>query len=161
MLTITLFASTTQLNACDVIQILLRNRLTNLNSRTHDGTTPLILAARLNVEGMVGDLIEAEADINAMDDKGKSALHWAAAVNNAEATLILLQHGANRDAQDHMVGEWIGLFHRKSSMQYSSYLLYLSMVLVQHGSDLLLYMGIPDIYMWIPYKCTKYNCCHL
>lgn len=34
---------------------------------------------------------------------GKTALHWAAAVNNAEATLVLLQHGANRDAQDQKV----------------------------------------------------------
>ena len=34
---------------------------------------------------------------------GKTALHWAAAVNNGEATLVLLQHGANRDAQDQKV----------------------------------------------------------
>ncbi|KAH3791857.1 hypothetical protein DPMN_145348, partial [Dreissena polymorpha] len=87
-------------DAQGVFQILLRNRLTNLNARTHDGTTPLILAARLAIEGMVEELINAEADINAMDDNGKTALHWAAAVNNAEATLILLQHGANRDAQN-------------------------------------------------------------
>lgn len=63
----------------------------------------MILAARLEIEGMVKDLINAEADINAMDDFGKTALHWAAAVNNAEATLILIQHGANRDAQDQKV----------------------------------------------------------
>ena len=31
---------------------------------------------------------------------GKTALHWAAAVNNVEAAVCLLQHGANRDAQD-------------------------------------------------------------
>jgi Notch-like protein len=60
----------------------------------------MILAARLAIEGMVEELINAEADINAMDEYGKTALHWAAAVNNAEATLVLLQHGANRDAQD-------------------------------------------------------------
>lgn len=85
------------------LQILLRNRSTNLNARTHDGSTPMILAARLAIEGMVEDLINAEADINAMDDYGKTALHWASAVNNSEATLVLLQHGANRDAQDQKV----------------------------------------------------------
>lgn len=37
----------------------------------HDGTTPLILAARLAVEGMVEELVNAEADINAADDHGK------------------------------------------------------------------------------------------
>lgn len=31
---------------------------------------------------------------------GKTALHWAAAVNNVEAVQVLLAHGANRDAQD-------------------------------------------------------------
>lgn len=34
---------------------------------------------------------------------GKSALHWAAAVNNVEATLLLLKNGANRDMQDNKV----------------------------------------------------------
>lgn len=31
---------------------------------------------------------------------GKSALHWAAAVNNVEATVALLKNGANKDMQD-------------------------------------------------------------
>lgn len=84
-------------------QILLRNRSTDLNAKTNDGTTPLILAARLAIEGMVEDLINADADINAADDLGKTALHWAASVNNVEAVQILLAHGANRDAQNNRV----------------------------------------------------------
>lgn len=36
----------------------------------HDGTTPLILAARLAVEGMVEELINCHADVNAADDFG-------------------------------------------------------------------------------------------
>uniref|UniRef100_T1GJH8 Uncharacterized protein n=1 Tax=Megaselia scalaris TaxID=36166 RepID=T1GJH8_MEGSC len=87
-------------DAMGVFQILLRNRATNLNARMHDGTTPLILAARLATEGMVEDLITADADINAADNSGKTALHWAAAVNNTEAVNTLLMHHANRDAQD-------------------------------------------------------------
>ena len=87
-------------DAQGVFQILLRNRATNLNSRMHDGTTPLILAARLAIEGMVEDLINADVDINAADEQGKTALHWAAAVNNIDAVNILLSHGANKDAQD-------------------------------------------------------------
>jgi len=71
-----------------------------LNAKSHDGTTPLILAVRLAVEGMVEDLINAEADINAADNNGKTALHWAAAVNNVDAVNSLLSRGANRDAQD-------------------------------------------------------------
>lgn len=87
-------------DAMGVFTILLRNRGTNLNARTHDGTTPLILASRLASEGMVEALITADSDINASDNAGKTALHWAAAVNNVDAVNTLLLHGANRDAQD-------------------------------------------------------------
>lgn len=54
---------------------MLRNRSTNLNARMFCGTTPLILAARLAIEGMVEDLINAEADIEATDNKGESCHH--------------------------------------------------------------------------------------
>lgn len=118
-------------------QILIRNRATDLDARMHDGTTPLILAARLAVEGMLDDLINCHADVNAVDDlgteaaktpvhgikrlllsisalpnlccilwffsPGKSALHWAAAVNNVEAAMVLLKNGANKDMQNNKV----------------------------------------------------------
>lgn len=115
------------------LQILIRNRATDLDARMHDGTTPLILAARLAVDGMVEELINCHADSNATDDSGtrrssrlmptrqdsamilnllspfhrfptgKSALHWAAAVNNVEAAVVLLKNGANKDMQDNKV----------------------------------------------------------
>merc|ERR1719402_2048347 len=87
-------------DAQGVFQILLRHRATNLDAKTYDGTTPLILAARLAIEGIVEELIQSDADINASDDNGKSPLHWAASVNNVDAVNTLLAHGANRDAQD-------------------------------------------------------------
>ena len=85
----------------------------------NDGTTPLILSARLAIEGMVEDLINADADINATDDSGKTALHWAAAVNNVEAVQVLLAHGANRDAQNNKVC----ILYHISYMIYNSILL--------------------------------------
>lgn len=39
-----------------------------------DGTTPLILAARLAVDGMVEELINCHADANAADDSGNSLI---------------------------------------------------------------------------------------
>ena len=87
-------------DAQGVFQILVRHRATNLDAKTLDGTTPLILAARLAIEGMVEELIQEQADINASDEAGKSALHWASSVNNVDAVNILLANGANRDAQD-------------------------------------------------------------
>jgi len=75
----------------------------------HDGTTPLILAARLAIEGMVEDLIHADADINIPDNSGKTALHWAASVNNVDAVNILLANNANKDAQDDKVKIYYGI----------------------------------------------------
>lgn len=43
----------------------------------NDGTTPLILAARLAVEGMVAELINCQADVNAVDDHGNvNTTYW-------------------------------------------------------------------------------------
>lgn len=55
-------------------QILIRNRATDLDSRMYDGSTALILAARLAVEGMVEELITCHADVNAVDELGKSSV---------------------------------------------------------------------------------------
>lgn len=57
------------------MQILIRNRATDLDARMHDGTTPLILAARLAVDGMVEELINCHADVNATDDSGRLTLY--------------------------------------------------------------------------------------
>lgn len=40
----------------------------------YDGSTALILAARLAVEGMVEELITCHADVNAVDELGESTL---------------------------------------------------------------------------------------
>ncbi|KAG8517651.1 Neurogenic locus notch protein 2, partial [Galemys pyrenaicus] len=110
-------------DAQGVFQILIRNRVTDLDARMHDGTTPLILAARLAVEGMVAELINCQADVNAVDDHGKSALHWAAAVNNVEATLLLLKNGANRDMQDNKEETPLFLAAREGSYEAAKILL--------------------------------------
>lgn len=46
-----------------------------MDARTDDGTTPLMLAARLAVEDLVEELIAARADVGARDKKG---MHRAA-----------------------------------------------------------------------------------
>jgi len=52
----------------------------------HDGTTPLMLAVRLAVEGMVEELINADADVNAIDAQGK--YHPANTLNKKTRTLL-------------------------------------------------------------------------
>lgn len=110
-------------DAQGVFQILIRNRATDLDARMHDGTTPLILAARLAVEGMVEELINCHADANAIDDSGKSALHWAAAVNNVEAAVVLLKNGANKDMQDNKEETPLFLAAREGSYETAKVLL--------------------------------------
>ena len=110
-------------DAQGVFHILMKNRATNLNAKTFDGTTPLILAARLAIEGMVDLLIEAEVDVNLADDQGKTALHWAASVNNIEAVNVLLANGANRDAQDNKDETPLFLAAREGSYQAARALL--------------------------------------
>uniref|UniRef100_A0A3Q1H9L7 Neurogenic locus notch homolog protein 1 n=1 Tax=Anabas testudineus TaxID=64144 RepID=A0A3Q1H9L7_ANATE len=110
-------------DAQGVFQILIRNRATDLDARMHDGTTPLILAARLAVEGMVEELINCHADVNATDDFGKSALHWAAAVNNVEAAIVLLKKGANKDMQNNKEETPLFLAAREGSYETAKVLL--------------------------------------
>uniref|UniRef100_A0A8C5Z8W8 Neurogenic locus notch homolog protein 1 n=1 Tax=Marmota marmota marmota TaxID=9994 RepID=A0A8C5Z8W8_MARMA len=110
-------------DAQGVFQILIRNRATDLDARMHDGTTPLILAARLAVEGMLEDLINSHADVNAVDDLGKSALHWAAAVNNVDAAIVLLKNGANKDMQNNKEETPLFLAAREGSYETAKVLL--------------------------------------
>ena len=41
-----------------------------MDARTEDGTTPLMLAARLAVEDLIEELIAARADVGARDKRG-------------------------------------------------------------------------------------------
>ncbi|KAG8545326.1 hypothetical protein GDO81_021075 [Engystomops pustulosus] len=110
-------------DAQGVFQILIRNRATDLDARMNDGTTPLILAARLAVEGMVEELINSHADVNAVDELGKSALHWAAAVNNVDAATVLLKNGANKDMQNNKEETPLFLAAREGSYETAKVLL--------------------------------------
>ena len=87
-------------DAHGVFTILLNDRRTVLEARADDGSTALILAARLEIENVVEQLIQHHVDVNAVDHAGKSALHWAAEVNNKQSCEMLLKHGANKDIQN-------------------------------------------------------------
>uniref|UniRef100_A0A6G1SNF6 Neurogenic locus Notch protein n=1 Tax=Aceria tosichella TaxID=561515 RepID=A0A6G1SNF6_9ACAR len=84
-----------------VFELLIRNRGTDLNAQTHDGTTPLILAAKVGNYSMLEELILNECEVTKSDANGKTALHWAAAVNNVDIIRRLLAvRETNKDAQD-------------------------------------------------------------
>ncbi|XP_026502050.1 neurogenic locus notch homolog protein 4-like, partial [Terrapene carolina triunguis] len=108
------------LGAC---QILICCRQTDLDARMSDGATPLILATRLAVESGTEELLRGGAAVNAADKWGKTALHWAAAVNNARAALALLRSGASKDAQDNRAQTPLFLAAREGSADVARILL--------------------------------------
>lgn len=57
-------------------QLLLRHRQTAVDARTADGTTALMLAAKLAVEDLVEELIAAQADVGARDKWGMDLGVW-------------------------------------------------------------------------------------
>ncbi|CAI7629194.1 unnamed protein product [Penicillium bialowiezense] len=61
---------------------------------------PLALAARRCQDEIVAQLIEAGADIEAVNNRGENALHEAAAYGHESITAYLLSKGARVDAQD-------------------------------------------------------------
>lgn len=48
---------------------------------------------------------QTDKNFSVFVSSGKSALHWAAAVNNVEAVIVLLKNGANKDMQNNKVLE--------------------------------------------------------
>ena len=47
------------------------HRATNVDAKDNRGITPMMMAARLQVIDMIGELIDANADINAADKEGR------------------------------------------------------------------------------------------
>lgn len=57
-------------SSSDLLQILLRNRGTDVEARMEDGTSPLILAARHDLPGLVRQLFKAGSKVNGADNQG-------------------------------------------------------------------------------------------
>jgi len=68
-----------------------------LTQRGELGTTLLMGKLEMN---MLKAAIGAGADVNATDDRGLTALHWAAFDNDPKKVQLLVKHGADINAQD-------------------------------------------------------------
>ena len=78
------------------------------------GSLPLHVATSFGLEHITDVLLGklSASDINGLDQKGKTALHWAVLSRSKSLTLFLLQAGANIDAQ--VKAEYSGLYREFS-----------------------------------------------
>lgn len=67
----------------------------NINHRSYDGATPLLLAVSLGRIDIALTLIEYGADVNVSDNEGISSLHLAGQIPNVNLLNSLLDHGAD------------------------------------------------------------------
>lgn len=95
------------LSACDganktVEQELLREiqQLDDINQKGRDGRTLLIHASCYDLREIVAFLLSKNAEINAGDDIGYTALHAAVTLKHIEIAKMLLSHGAEVNATD-------------------------------------------------------------
>ncbi len=78
----------------------------NWNIQDGEGKTPLILAAKMRATDLITQLIakkntgEAEINLNAQDNNGRTALHFCCALGDAEGVRALLEAGASVEVVD-------------------------------------------------------------
>ncbi|XP_065508252.1 NF-kappa-B inhibitor delta [Caloenas nicobarica] len=73
--------------------------LRRLDAKEHRGKTPLLVAVTARQPAIVYDLIQTGADVNAVDNKGQSALHLAATYGYAQVLQVILSLGFPLDLE--------------------------------------------------------------
>lgn len=88
-------------NNMDLLQILIENGA-NVNYTNGDSwaDTPLQMASRLGLDNVVRILLTRNADINAVDMNGNTALHTAALNSQLSIVKLLLEKNPNLDIQN-------------------------------------------------------------
>ncbi|NWI08183.1 IKBD inhibitor, partial [Crypturellus soui] len=70
-----------------------------LDAKEHRGKTPLLVAVTARQPAIVYDLIQIGADVNAVDNKGQSALHLAATYGFVQVLQVILSLGFPLDLE--------------------------------------------------------------
>ncbi|XP_046558367.1 putative ankyrin repeat protein RF_0381 [Haliotis rubra] len=98
-----------------IINVVLVNRMTHINSRGHSGRTSLMWAAERGQTGVFDFLVRKGADVTLVDDDGDNVLHVASVVGDADMVRHIIsknvvdinatnQHGLTAD----MIGKQKG-----------------------------------------------------
>jgi len=84
--------------SAEIIPWLIENGA-DIEARTNQGATPLLMAAQQGANVAVRFLLDRGADIEARDNEGNTPLHLAADNGHQETVTILLEHGADIEAR--------------------------------------------------------------
>ncbi|CAH1798924.1 unnamed protein product [Owenia fusiformis] len=85
----------------DVLKILIDKKEVDINAADQYGDNALIYTVRDNAINCAKLLLDHGANVNAVNNNGKTALMYAASVNDSvECVNLLIAHGANIDAKD-------------------------------------------------------------
>lgn len=83
----------------NVVKLLIANKA-NLNAATKDGTTALMIASE--DETSLDFLLDSSANMDQVDEKGRSALYYAIASSQIKKLEILLKRGADSRLRDNL-----------------------------------------------------------
>ena len=86
--------------ADDEIVLLLLDYKADINVKSKDDVTPLLVASYRNNRREAEVLLAHGAEINAKNFRGETPLHWAAKLDNADMTEMLLVNKADVNAKD-------------------------------------------------------------
>ena len=118
-------------DAFTLLRLLLGPRA-DINTRTHNGWTPLHFAAQSGNEAMVKLLLGLQADVSAKDNHGRTALHIAASRGHALVIGLLLDAKADVNTPD---GEGLTALHTATRAGHVDAVNRSS----EHGADVLVY----------------------
>ncbi|NP_001266228.1 neurogenic locus notch homolog precursor [Amphimedon queenslandica] len=99
---------------------------TSMELKSMGGVTPLIMCVKMANHPMLQQLITKNVDIAATDNEGRTAVHWAAMINNIEALKMLIKQGPDniKDAPNGRGETALYLACREGATECVRYLLF-------------------------------------
>lgn len=134
----TIFHSIVYSGAPERFDIVLRfcpDAIKLLNSRTNEGTTPLLLASLLEKYSVCHHLLDLGADVNMVDNENNVPIHPVCFSGNLDIVKLLVEHGANLHIKTDKGNLPLALAINGGHEHVAKYLLSLSNIMVTHKTN--------------------------